>query len=52
MNDDACLNEYDRTEWQDLARKLVPGLTEAEYADMWDRFEQAKAEHERTKGLQ
>jgi hypothetical protein len=46
------LNEYDRTEWFDTARKLKPDLSEEEYAAMWDRFQAAKAEHERTKGLQ
>lgn len=31
---------------------MNPGLSEAEYSVMWDRFQEAKVEHERQKGLQ
>jgi hypothetical protein len=46
------LDEYDKTEWFDVCRLLRPGLTEAEYTKLWDEFQERKAEHERTKGLQ
>lgn len=45
------LNEYDKAEWFDVARKLSPGLTEDEYDQMWQRFVQAKADHEKQLGL-
>jgi hypothetical protein len=48
---EARLDEYDKREWFDVARKLKPGLTEAEYDGMWERFIAMKAEHERLKGL-
>lgn len=46
------LDEHDRAEWFDVARRMCPGLSEAEYDSMWDEFQQAKADHERQKGLQ
>lgn len=49
---EAKLNEFDKAEWFDVARKLKPDLTPEEYDLMWDDFQRAKAEHERTKGLQ
>ena len=49
---EARLNEYDKNEWFDIARKLRPGLTEREYEEMWRLFIEAKEEHERKKGLQ
>lgn len=48
----ARLDEYDKTEWQDIARKLMPGLTSDAYEELWEDFQKAKAEHERTKGMQ
>jgi hypothetical protein len=32
------LDEYDRVEWLDVARKLVPGITEAVFETMWEEF--------------
>jgi hypothetical protein len=46
------LDEYDKTEWFDVARALKPGLTEDQYEAMWAAFEKTKAEHERKAALQ
>lgn len=51
MNADVRLNEYDKDEWLDIARKFKPDLTDAEYDAMWDRFCAYKREHERQKRL-
>lgn len=48
----ALLNEYDKTEWFDVASKLCPDLTQEEYGAMWDRFQQEKAAHQRQKEQQ
>lgn len=45
------LDQFDKVEWFDLCRKMKPGLTEAEYDVMWERFQAAKAEHEARKRL-
>lgn len=45
------LHEYTKDEWFDIARKLKPGLSEAEYDVMWNDFQIAKAEHIRKRGL-
>lgn len=44
--DQAKINELDRAEWFDVCRRLKPGLTEDEYAGMWERFQAAKAAKE------
>ncbi len=38
------LNEYDKTEWQDIAKKMVPGLLNEQYDEMWLNFLQARAD--------
>ena len=45
------LDEFDKDEWHSIARALKPGLTQAEYDDMWERFQREKAERERQRGL-
>lgn len=45
------LDEYDKAEWFDVARKLKPGLSEAEYEAMWADFQRFKADHQRQRGL-
>ena len=40
------LDEFDRTEWFDVARALKPGLTEQEYGAMWDEFIALKRQKE------
>lgn len=42
MNEPNRLDEFTKEEWWDVAKKLKPGLTEEEYDDMWDRFQEAK----------
>ncbi len=37
------LNEFDRDEWWDVARKLKPGLTREQYDKDWDDFQARKA---------
>lgn len=46
------LDEFDKVEWFDIARKLKPGLTEKEYNEMWDEFQQLKADYQRKMKLQ
>lgn len=41
------LNEYTKAEWFDVARRLVPGITEEEFARQWDELMAAKAERAR-----
>jgi hypothetical protein len=36
------LNEYDQTEWWDICRRLRPDITEVEFAEMWEEFEEEK----------
>lgn len=48
---DARLDELDEDDWLLVVRVLVPELTDAEYHRMWQGFCDAKAEHEREKGL-
>lgn len=45
------LDEFDKDEWLRVARALKPGLTQADYDEMWARFQREKAEHERLRGL-
>lgn len=39
------LDEFDKVEWFDVAKKLKPGLTRSEYDQMWERFIEMKREH-------
>lgn len=41
---DVRLNEYDRTEWWDMARRFMPGVTEEEFEVMWAEFQKMKAQ--------
>lgn len=45
------LDSLDKTEFFDVARRLKPGLTWAEYEVMWDEFQREKAEHFRKLAL-
>lgn len=38
MTEPTRLNEYDRIEWFDVARRLRPDLGEAEFERMWADF--------------
>lgn len=49
---DTRLDELDKTEGFDLARKVKPGITWEEYEQMWELNMQLKAERERAKELQ
>lgn len=40
------MDELDKIEWFDVARKLKPGLTEEEYERLWADFQRAKREKE------
>jgi hypothetical protein len=40
------LNMLDKVEWSDVARKLKPDLTEAEYESMWTEFVALKKQKE------
>jgi hypothetical protein len=44
---DTVLNEFDKNEWYDVCRALMPGLTEEEYDALWADFQAAKAAHKR-----
>ncbi len=46
------LNEFDKSEWWDVARRLRPELIEAEYDAMWEDFQRMKREHQRQEQLQ
>lgn len=50
--DDARLDEFDKVEWYDVARRCKPGLTWEEYEAMWEEFCAAKADYDRRKILQ
>lgn len=45
------LHEYTKDEWFDVARQFVPGLTNAEYDAMWDRYLADRARHEKLRSL-
>lgn len=32
------LDEYDRTEWWDVCKKLRPDISEEEFNEMWEEF--------------
>lgn len=51
MSEDVRLNEYTKTEWWDICRKAVPGLTEEEFDNAWEVAVRIKAERERQMGL-
>lgn len=48
----AYLNEFDKTEWFDMMRKLRPDVTREEFDKVWSEFQTDKAEHYRKQGLQ
>lgn len=39
----ARLDEFDRVEWADICRKLVPGITQERIDRTWDAFQIVKA---------
>jgi hypothetical protein len=41
--DDVRLNELDREEFWDVARKLNPQLSREDFDQQWDHFQQDKA---------
>lgn len=38
MADDARLDEFDKTEWRDVCRKLRPHITDEEFDVLWAEF--------------
>lgn len=50
------LNEYDKEEWWDVARRVTAGrnppYTREQYEKDWEEFLRLKLEHERRKVLQ
>ena len=38
------LDEFDRLEWWDVARKLRPDWTEEDFDAAWDEFQRLKAD--------
>lgn len=42
----ASLDEYDRAEWRDVARRLQPGWSDADFDRAWVEFQNAKAKRE------
>lgn len=51
MDDAVRLDEFDKDEWFDVARRLKPGLSREDYEGMWEDFMAAKREHQRQRGL-
>lgn len=45
------LDEFDKVEWFDVARKFRPELTWEEFEAMWRDFVEMKQEHERQQKL-
>jgi hypothetical protein len=41
--DDVRLNELDRDEFWDVARKINPHLSREDFDQLWDQFQQDKA---------
>jgi hypothetical protein len=37
------LDEYDRTEWLGIMRKVRPDLSDEEFSKAWDEFQRLKA---------
>lgn len=48
---EARINEFDREEWWDVARRVRPDLAREDYDRMWDEFQQEKAERQRRQAL-
>jgi hypothetical protein len=46
------LDEFDREEWWDVARKLRPDWTREQFDAEWDDFQRSKAERQRSMELQ
>lgn len=46
------LDEFDYLEWLDVARKLLPGLTEEKYQEKWEDFQRAKEAAMRRRSMQ
>lgn len=49
---EARLDEFDKVEWFDVARRLKPGLTDDEYEEMWNEFLRVKNAHQQRLGQQ
>lgn len=43
MTEDARLDELDKQEWRDVAKKVRPDLTDEEFEKMWEEFHREKA---------
>jgi hypothetical protein len=39
------LDEFDRLEWWDVARRVNPRITWAEFLRQWEEFQRLKAAH-------
>lgn len=48
---DVRLDEFDKIEWWDVARRLKPELTWDEYEAMWAENQARKAERQRLQSL-
>lgn len=46
------LDEFDKAEWFDVARRLVPDITEEQYEQMWQECLAMKEERQRLEKLQ
>lgn len=44
---DTCLNEYDKTEWRDVAQKLRPDWTDEQFEKAWNEFVELKRSKEK-----
>lgn len=51
MSNDTKLNELDKEEWWDVARRVRPDLTREEYEAMWDGYHAEKTERQRQREL-
>jgi hypothetical protein len=36
------LDEFDKNEWRDVARRLKPDMTDAQFDEAWDEFQADK----------
>lgn len=45
------LDQFCKVEWFDVARQLVPGITQEEFDRQWEELMAIKAERERVRAL-
>ncbi len=48
----ARLDEFDKTEWRDVVRAVLPEMSDEEYEAAWNEFAAEKQARQRAKELQ